>query len=85
MEEFESPTFVLDLRNNLNRSTIATAKPNKELRVLVRPEDNPSAESVLATGRLSEDSALFHVVAVTSAGQQSHAWNWSDLQDAIRA
>ena len=85
MQEFESPTYVLDLRNSLNRSTIESAKPNKEIRVLVRPEDDPSAGPVAATGKLNEDGTVFHVVVVTATGQQSHTWNWSTLQDAISA
>lgn len=85
MQEFESPTYVLDLRNSLNRSTIESAKPNKEVKVLARPEDNASAKPITATGKLSKDGRIFHVVVVTTAGQQSHTWNWNTLQDAIRA
>ncbi len=85
MQEFESPTYILDFRNSLNRSTIESAKPNKEIQVLVRPEDDPSAKPIAATGKLSEDGTVFHVVVVTTAGQQSHTWDWSTLQDAIGA
>ncbi len=85
MQEFESPTYILDFRNSLNRSTIESAKPNKEIRVLVRPENDPSAESIAATGKRSEDGTEFHVVVVTTAGHQSHTWNWNWLQDAIGA
>ncbi len=85
MQEFESPTYVLDLRNSLNRSTIASAKPNKEIRVLLRPDGDTSAKPIAATGKLSEDGTVFHVVVVTSAGRQSHTWDWSTLLDAISA
>ncbi len=85
MREFESPTYVLDLRDSLNRSTIESAKPNKEIRVLVRPEDDASAAPIIANGKLSEDGTEFHVFVVTSAGQQSHSWTWNTLQEALSA
>src|SRR5947207_15683125 len=62
MHQFESPTYVLDLRHSLNRATIESAKPNKKIRVLVIPEDDPSAEPIAADGTLSPDGKLFHVV-----------------------
>ena len=83
MPEFKSPTYVLDLRKSFNRATIESAKPNKEIKILVRPEEDALAEPIAATGKLSEDGTVFHVVVVTTAGQQSHSWNWSTLQEAI--
>lgn len=85
MPEFESPTYVLDLRHSLNRSTIESVKPNKEVQVLVRPEEDPAAKPITAIGKLSEDGKVFHVVVFTTVGQQSHTWNWSTLEEEIRA
>ena len=85
MPEFESPTYFLDLDHSLNRATIESAKPNKKIKVLVIPEGDKSAKPIAATGELSEDSTVFHVIVVTAAGQQSHTLNWSDLQDQLRA
>lgn len=83
--EFTFPTYVLDLRDNRNRSIIESATPHRPIRVLVRPEDNASALPIPATGTLSEDSKVFHVVVVTPAGRQFHEWEWGALQDAVHA
>ncbi len=84
MEVFESPTYVLDLRDSRNRATIESVKPNKQIRVLVRPENDPLAAPIIATGKLSDDGAVFDVLVVTRAGRQSHSWTWNTLQDALR-
>ena len=53
MAEFDSPTCALDLRHRSNCLGIASAKSGQEIRVLVRPEDDPTAQLVVATGTLS--------------------------------
>ncbi len=85
MKEFESPTYYLDLDHSLNRATIEGAQPNKKIKVLVKRTDNASALPIAATGELSADRQLFHVVVVTADGEQAHNWSWSTLQAAIEA
>ena len=45
MAELELPTSAPDLRDPTNCLNIATAKPGQEIRVLVRPTDNATAET----------------------------------------
>jgi len=85
MQEFESPTYFLALDHSFNRATIESAKPNKKIKVLVRPEGDKLAKPITATGELIEDGTVFHVTVVTAAGQQIHTLNWSDLQGQLRA
>jgi hypothetical protein len=84
MEEFDEPAYALALDDSQTRAAIESAKPGKEIAVRVRPENDASAASVVATGKLSEDGRTFHVRVVTAAGQQSHEWTWSCLQEKLR-
>ena len=83
MLEFESPTYVLDLRDRSNCSRIESAKPGKEIQVLVRPEHDATAKPIVAKGTLSHDQ-IFHVVVTRADGaQQTHDWGYKGLLEAI--
>ena len=84
MKEFDSPVYVLDLRSSLNRATIESAQPGKPIKVLVRPEGDESAKPIAANGVQSNDGKKFRVTVQTDAGQQTHEWTWSTLQEALR-
>ena len=80
MAKFESPTCVLNLRHRSNCLSIASAKPGQEIRVLVHPEDDATAQLIVATGTLSNDGKLFSVVVTTADGaQQTHDLCYRDL------
>lgn len=81
MEEFESPTYVLDLANSLNCAHIESAKPGVPVEVRVVPE--AGGESILAKGLLNSESTSFSVEVVTPAGTQTHSWTWEFLKDAL--
>lgn len=84
MPDFESPAYVLDLRDRSNRSRIKSAKPGKEIQVLVRPEHDATAKPIVAKGTRSHDGASFHVVVTSEDGaQQPHDWGYQDLLEAI--
>ena len=84
MAEFESPTYALDLRHQSNCLSIASAKPGQEIRVLVRPEDDATAELTIATGTLSNDGTSFSVVVTGPDGaQQTHDLCYRDLLKAL--
>lgn len=83
MAEFESPTYVLDLRDRSNCSRIESAKPGKEIRVLVRPEHDTTVRPIVAKATLSNDGASFFVVVTTADGEQTHDWGFKDLLEAI--
>jgi hypothetical protein len=85
MAEFESPTYVLDLRNKSNCSRIESAKVGKEIQVLVRPENDSMAQPIVAMGILSKDATSFCVVVKTADGEQTHDWGYNDLLEAISA
>lgn len=83
MKEFDSPTYILALEHSLNRATIEGAKPNKKIKVLVRPENDTTSKPIAATGELIENGQIFHVVVVTDQGEQSFDWMWGMLQSEI--
>ena len=84
MAEFESPTYALDLRHRSNCLSIASAKPGQEIRVLVRPEDDATAQPIVATGTLSNDGTSFSVVVMGEDGaQQTHDLCYRDLLKAL--
>ena len=84
MEEFETPTYVIDLRDKSTCSRIQSARPSKEIQVLVRPEHDATVEPIVANGALSNNRASFSVVVTRTDGkQQSHSWNYNDVLDAI--
>lgn len=83
MAEFESPAYVLDLRDRSNCSRIESVKPGKEIRVLVRPEHDTTARPIVAKGILSNDGESFSVVVTTADGDQTHDWGYKDLLEAI--
>jgi hypothetical protein len=70
MAEFYSPIYVLDLRDRSNCSRIEHARPGEEMWVLVRPVDDPAAQSIIAKGMLSQDGASFSVAIPRSDGVQ---------------
>jgi hypothetical protein len=79
MPELESPTCALDLRDPSNAINIAMAEPGKEIRVLVRLEDDAKAQ-ILATGTLSNDGKSFSVIVKREDGaQQTHDLCYRDL------
>jgi hypothetical protein len=78
--ELESPTCALDLRHSSNCLSIARAKPRQEIRVLVRSEDDTTAQLIVATGTLSNDGKSFSVVVTRADGaQQTHDLCYRDL------
>lgn len=83
MAEFESPTYVLDLRDSSNCSRIQSCKPGKEIQVLVRPEQDATVKPIMAKGIRSHDGASFSVVVTTADGKQTHEWGYTDLLEAI--
>lgn len=85
MAEVESTTYSLDLRDPSNCLNIAMAKPGEELRVIVRVEDNVTAEKLMETmGALSEDGKSFSVVVTREDGaQQTHDLCYRDLLKAL--
>lgn len=83
MKEFESPTYVLELHNKSNRSKIASAKPGKEVQVLVHLEEDSLVPPISAKGIRSADGASFLVIVTTAAGVQTHDWGYQDLLEAI--
>jgi hypothetical protein len=83
MAEFESLTYVLYLRDKSTCSRIQSARPGKEVQVLVRPEDDTTAKPIVAKGILSNDGASFSVVVTRADGkQQTHAWNYKEILEA---
>lgn len=85
MAEFESPAYVLDLENSLNRAHIESAKPNVPFTVLVVPDTDLSATPIAATGLLNADATFFSVEVVTPVGTQTHSWTWEFLRNALAA
>lgn len=83
MAEFESPTYVLEFRDRSNRSRIQSAKPGKEIQVLVRPELDVTAKPIIAKGLRSDDGETFTVIVTTAVGEQTHDWGYKDLLDAF--
>lgn len=81
MEQFDEPTYYLDLSHSLNRATLESAKPNKAMPVLVKAAGDRSAPPIKATGALVGPE--FHVEVVTAQGQQHHSWTWAFLRDAL--
>lgn len=75
-------THYLDFEDSRNRAALESAKPEKKIRVLVRQEENRSAPSIGATGKLSADGKVFDVFV---AGQHSHSWNWGWLKEKLSA
>jgi hypothetical protein len=65
----------------LTRTRLESAKPNKEVTVLVKPENDQSAEPIKATGKLV--GSEFRVEVVTVQGRQVHTWTWEFLRDAL--
>ena len=81
MSEVESPKCTVDLRDPSNGLNIAMAKPGEEIRVIVRVEDNATAEKLMeAVGALSYDEKSFSVVVTREDGaQQTHDLRYRDL------
>ena len=83
MPDFESPTYVLDLRDRSNCSRIESVKPGKAIQILVRPEHDTTAQPTVAKGTRSNDGASFSLVVTTADGEQTHDWGYKDLLEAI--
>jgi hypothetical protein len=84
MVEFESPTYVLHLRDKSTCSRIQSASPGEEVQVLVRPAHDTTAKPIVAKGILSNDDASFSVVVTRADGmQQTHSWIYKELLEAI--
>ena len=65
---------------------MAMAKPGQEIRVLVRPEDDATAQMMEAMGTLSNDGKSFSVIVTRENGaQQTHDVRYRDLLKAPRA
>ncbi len=86
MVEFESPAYVLELRDRSNCLSIESAEPGQEIRVFVRPEHDDKATPIAAKGTRSTDGQSFLVVVTREDGaQQSHPWNYEALLASISA
>ena len=84
MAELTLPTCDLELQHPSNCLGIASAKPGQEIPVLVRLEDDATAELIVATGTLSNDSKSFSVVVTGPDGaQQTHDLCYRDLLKAL--
>ena len=84
MAKVEPLACALDLRDPSNSLSIASAKPSKEIRVLVRPEDDATAKLMEAVGTLSNDGKSFSVVVTREDGaQQTHNLCYRDLLKAL--
>lgn len=81
MSEVESPKCTVDLQDPSDGLNIAMAKPGEEIRVIVRVEDNATAEKLMETvGALSYDGKSFSVVVTREDGaQQTHDLCYRDL------
>jgi hypothetical protein len=73
-------TYFLDFDDSRNRAALRSVRPAKEVRVLVKQEENRSAPKIGAIGKLSADGKVFDV---SVAGQRSHSWNWVWLQEKL--
>ncbi len=71
----------LDFEDCRNRAALESAEPEQRIRGLVRKEEDRSAPSIGATGKLSVDGKVFEVAP--DAGQESHPWNWEWLQEKL--
>ena len=65
-------TFYEDYENRRNRAALASAKPDKKMRLLVRQEENRSAPAILATG--IRRSGEFEVMPDTGEDAFSVPW-----------
>jgi hypothetical protein len=84
MAEVELPACALDLRHPSNGLSIASAKPGQEIPVLVRLEDDATAQLIVATGTLSNEGKTFSVVVTRADGaQQTHDLCYRDLLKAL--
>ena len=84
MPELESPTGALDLRDPSICIDIAMARPGKEIRVIVRVGDNPTAAHLMeAVGALSNDGEGFSVV-VTREDLSSHLKSLPKPEDGVQ-
>jgi hypothetical protein len=73
MPELESPTCSRELRDPSNCLNIARSKSGQEIRVLVHPEDDATAQLMEAVGTLSNDGRSFSIVVTREDGtQQTH-------------
>jgi hypothetical protein len=87
MEEFESPTYVLDLKDNLNWARIERAELGAPIEVFVRPDNTTlHASRIAAKGTLKEveGGRIFEIEVKTESGVQTHCWIWEILEDAVR-
>jgi hypothetical protein len=71
MAKIQSLTYTRDLRDPSNSLSIASAEPSREIRVLVRPEDDATAKLIEAVGTLSNDGKSFSVVVTREDGRSS--------------
>jgi len=76
-------TFELEFGSRSNCAVMRRAQPGQEVRVLVRPTDDPRAAAVLGTGRRSVDGTLFDVQVVSGAAVYRLDWNYKDLLRTI--
>lgn len=82
MDEFQWPTYVLDLRNPVTLSRVECLKEGRTVAVLVRQEENALAPSIAAKAQLIGN--VVHVVVETKGGEQRHEWNYGFLMNAVK-
>jgi hypothetical protein len=73
-------TYYIDFESSRTRAALESAKLEKDVRCLVRREENPSAPSIVATGKLSADGMVFDVFV---GDEYSHSWTWEWLQEKL--
>jgi hypothetical protein len=81
MAEFESPTYVIDFKDEKTLNRIRNVQPDQIISIMVSGVD-PQAPSIPAKGELRD--GVFHVSVTTSAGEQTHKWTYEFLMDAVR-
>jgi len=77
----DSLSYVIDFHDSENCSRIESAQPGEEIQVLVYPEHEPLADSLVVNGTRSQDGALFMVEIITADGkQQFFEWEYPLLK-----
>lgn len=77
----ERTAYVVHLKDRSNCSRIESAKPGKDIPILVVPENDVDAPPLPAIGRLSNDKTLFSIVVKSPPDE--HVWDYQWLLEAI--
>ena len=83
MPDFKLPKYVLDLQDSSTCLRLASAQPGKEIRVLVRREQDCLAGPVGTIGTRSPDGQEFSIVVRSEDGKlQAQSFVYKDLVDS---